>query len=98
MRKTAEDLNAKAVILLVPKSKIAFPQVWKREGWPAGDLGKEGVIVQLESNGGGNQVRRVWFFPFPLGNTTDDGRTLGNPMALDHSNFSLLPTLLKEEK
>lgn len=98
LRTTAEDLQATAVLAIVPKSKVGFPQVWKRDGWNRDqvDENTDGVIVQLESNGGGKKVRRVWFFPFPKkGSTTDDGRSLENPVGMDPEKFSLLPTLLK---
>lgn len=98
LRKAGKSLKATTVCAIVPKSKVAFPQVWSREGWPS-PKEQDGVIFQVESNGGGKKLRKVWFFPFPpsQGSANDD-RSLGSAVGLDPELFSLLPTLLQGGK
>lgn len=48
-RGVGASLNAAAVLSVVPKSAVAFPQSWKTAGWPCGS--GDGVLVQLEVGG-----------------------------------------------
>ncbi|KAK9840933.1 hypothetical protein WJX81_001084 [Elliptochloris bilobata] len=55
LREYAADTGAHAACAVVSRGNIAFPQVWKKRGWPLGSA--DGAFVQLESRG----LRRVWF-------------------------------------
>lgn len=57
--KYAADYRAHAAVLVVARKDVAFPQVWRRNGWTMGNIG--GWFVQLESEA----ARRVWFIPVP---------------------------------
>lgn len=35
MRGTAERMAAAAVLAIIPKATVAYPQTWSRKGWPA---------------------------------------------------------------
>ncbi|KAF8059431.1 TTC1 [Scenedesmus sp. PABB004] len=47
MRSKAEELGARAVLLIAPKQAVAFPQTWRRADWPF--AAHDGVFVQLQA-------------------------------------------------
>ncbi|KAK9915326.1 hypothetical protein WJX75_007645 [Coccomyxa subellipsoidea] len=57
LRQYAGEKSARAACAVVPIKDIAFPQVWKRRGWPLGDA--NGALVQLDTL----KERRLWFLP-----------------------------------
>eukprot|EP00262_Sarcandra_glabra_P009424 TRINITY_DN23806_c0_g1_i1.p1 TRINITY_DN23806_c0_g1~~TRINITY_DN23806_c0_g1_i1.p1 ORF type:complete len:366 (-),score=57.99 TRINITY_DN23806_c0_g1_i1:176-1141(-) len=90
LRKYAEDSFSKAACLVVPKSIISYPQVWKGQGsrkWKHGQ--SDGFFVQFESP----VLRKLWFIP----SSTEKGRTLcRNPEVIDVSSHEVLPRLFKQ--
>ncbi|GFR49295.1 hypothetical protein Agub_g11317 [Astrephomene gubernaculifera] len=89
MRAEAARLAAEAVVAVVPKAAVAYPQLWTRKGWPAaaGPKQQPGLFVQLEVRGGAGR-RHAWFLPVRPDKTTE------TPVALNVEDFGLLPTLL----
>ena len=59
LRQYAEKTSAHAMLMVAPKSQIAFPQVWKNKAkpWPYGDAA--GYFVQLDARK--SEDRRCWF-------------------------------------
>lgn len=48
VRQKGENLKARAVVSIVPKSKVAFPQTWLNQLWPYSQQ-QDGVFVQLQA-------------------------------------------------
>ncbi|CAL8468533.1 g8073 [Coccomyxa elongata] len=57
LREYASEKSARAACAVVSLKDIAFPQVWKRQGWPHGEV--QGALVQLDTP----KERRLWFMP-----------------------------------
>uniref|UniRef100_A0A2P2K295 Uncharacterized protein n=1 Tax=Rhizophora mucronata TaxID=61149 RepID=A0A2P2K295_RHIMU len=91
LRQYAEDSFSKAACLVVSKSIISYPQVWKGQGsrkWRHGQ--HDGFFIQFESS----SLRKLWFIP----STNEKGQTLcRDPEALDISAHEVLPRLFKEK-
>ncbi|KAL4200204.1 hypothetical protein AMTRI_Chr03g148580 [Amborella trichopoda] len=89
LRQYAVDTFSKAACLVVPKSIISFPQVWKGQGsrkWKHGQT--DGFFVQFESS----VLRKLWF----ISSSTEKGLTLcRNPEALDLDAHAVLPPLFR---
>uniref|UniRef100_A0A1D1YAM2 Heat shock protein STI n=1 Tax=Anthurium amnicola TaxID=1678845 RepID=A0A1D1YAM2_9ARAE len=90
LRQYAEDSFSRVACLVVPKSIISYPQVWKGQGsrkWKHGH--GDGFFVQFESP----VLRKLWFVP----SSAEKGVILcKDPEALDVSVHELLPCLFKE--
>ncbi|KAK1287870.1 hypothetical protein QJS10_CPB19g00888 [Acorus calamus] len=90
LRQYAEESFSKAACLVVAKSSISYPQVWKGQGsrkWKHGQ--SDGFFVQFESP----VLRKLWFVP----SSTEKGRALcRDPELVDVSAHELLPRLFKE--
>lgn len=90
LRQYAEDSYSRAACLVVQKSIISYPQVWKGQGsrkWKHGQ--SDGFFVQLESPA----LRKLWFVP----SSSEKGRTLcRNPEVLDVDVHEVLPRVFKE--
>ncbi|KAF5837564.1 hypothetical protein DUNSADRAFT_4199 [Dunaliella salina] len=82
LRQKGGQLQAQAVLAVVPKSDIAFPRVWDKPKWPGGE--KQGIFAQLETP----TLRKLWFIP-------TQGKKAETALAADFDRFSLLPRLLK---
>jgi len=91
-RGVAASLHAAAVLSVVPKSAVAFPQSWRSPGWPCGD--GDGVLVQLEAaavGGTRQKLLKLWFVPVDVA-----ARTVAAPWSgLDPTTFAVLPSLLR---
>ncbi|KAJ9182163.1 hypothetical protein P3X46_006188 [Hevea brasiliensis] len=91
LRQYAEETFSKAACLVVPKSIISYPQVWKGQGsrkWKYGQ--HDGFFVQFESP----FLRKLWFIP----STSEKGQKLcRDPEPLDISAHEVLPRLFKEK-
>ncbi|XP_054820557.1 LOW QUALITY PROTEIN: serine/threonine-protein phosphatase T [Prosopis cineraria] len=91
LRQYAEDSFSRAACLIVPKSIIAYPQVWKGQGsrrWKHGQ--NDGFFVQFESP----SLRKLWFIP----SSNEMGQTLcRDPEVLDIGAHEILPRLFKEK-
>ncbi|OAY27988.1 stress-induced-phosphoprotein 1 [Manihot esculenta] len=91
LRQYAEESFSKEACLVVPKSIISYPQVWKGQGsrkWKHGQ--HDGFFVQLESP----FLRKLWFIP----STSEKGQTLcRDPEPLDISSHEVLPRVFKEK-
>ncbi|KAF2284262.1 hypothetical protein GH714_020124 [Hevea brasiliensis] len=91
LRQYAEESFSQAACLVVPKSIISYPQVWKGQGsrkWKHGQ--HDGFFVQLECP----FLRKLWFIP----STSEKGQTLcRDPEPLDISAHEVLPRLFKEK-
>ncbi|XP_031478389.1 uncharacterized protein LOC116249300 [Nymphaea colorata] len=89
LRQYAVETSSKAACLVVAKSIISFPQVWKGQGsrkWKHGQ--NDGFFVQFESSA----LRKLWF----ISSTTEKGLTLcSNPEALDLDAHAVLPPLFR---
>ncbi|XP_065863250.1 uncharacterized protein [Euphorbia lathyris] len=90
LRQYAEESFSKAACLVVPKSIISYPQVWKGQGsrkWKYGQ--HDGFFVQFESP----VLRKLWFVP----SVNEKGQTLcRDPETVDVSAHELLPRVFKE--
>ncbi|KAG8373098.1 hypothetical protein BUALT_Bualt12G0135300 [Buddleja alternifolia] len=90
LRQYAEESFSRAACLVVPKSIISYPQVWKGQGsrkWKHGQ--NDGFFVQFESP----SLRKIWFIP----SSTEKGQTLcRDPVALDIGVHEILPRVFKE--
>lgn len=90
LRQYAEESFSKAACLVVPKSIIAYPQVWKGQGsrkWKHGQT--DGFFVQFESP----VSRKLWFVP----SLSEKGQTVcRDPEILDIDLHEVLPRLFKE--
>ncbi|KDP40222.1 hypothetical protein JCGZ_02220 [Jatropha curcas] len=91
LRQYAEESFSKAACLVVPKSIMSYPQVWKGQGsrkWKHGQ--HDGFFVQFESP----FLRKLWFIP----SSNEKGQTLcRDPETLDISVHEVLPRLFKEK-
>jgi len=91
IRKYADDTGSHAAAVVVPRSAISYPQVWKGLGakqWKHGS--SDGFFVQLESR----SDRRVWFVP----TQTRQGAAIDAPTeyhALDAEVYRLVPALFR---
>lgn len=89
LRQYAEESFSHAACLVVPKSIISYPQVWKGQGsrkWKHGQ--SDGFFVQFESP----SLQRMWFIP----SSPEKGKVLcRDPVALDINAHELVPRLLK---
>ena len=90
LRKYGEDQGCHAAAAVIPKSCVAYPQVWLKEaakkvfkrGWP-----EDGFFLQLEAPRG---LRRLWFVPAG----GKPGAYVPEPaVLLDIDFFQLLPQL-----
>jgi hypothetical protein len=74
-------------VVIVPKSAIAFPQVWVggEKRWRHAD--REGVFVQLEAR----RDRGVWFIP--ITRTPEGQLKAGDEESLDADTFAIVPRL-----
>ncbi|KAK8918396.1 hypothetical protein KSP39_PZI021129 [Platanthera zijinensis] len=90
LRQYAEESFSKAACLVVPKSIIAYPQVWRGQGsrkWKHGNA--DGFFVQFESP----VSRKLWF----VRSLSEKGQTLcRDPKVLDIDLHEVLPRLFKE--
>ncbi|KAL2469839.1 Tetratricopeptide repeat (TPR)-like superfamily protein [Abeliophyllum distichum] len=90
LRQYAEDSFSRSACLVVPKSIISYPQVWKGQGsrkWKHGQ--NDGFFIQFESP----SIRTLWFVPC----STEKGQNLcRDPVALDISVHEILPRLFKQ--
>ncbi|PNH04208.1 Protein STIP1 [Tetrabaena socialis] len=90
MRETAQRLDAAAVIAVVSRSTVAYPQVWEQKGWPLACGKQQGIFVQLEVRStSGSSARHAWFVPVGTDKTT------GRPVPISAQDFAPLPTLFK---
>ena len=89
LRQYATKTAAHAMLMVSPKSQIAFPQVWKRKDkpWPYGD--SPGYFVQLDARK--SEDRRLWFIEV-LGK--EDAPEYRRHM-LDESMYSFIQPVLK---
>ncbi|MBA0733423.1 hypothetical protein Gogos_017444 [Gossypium gossypioides] len=91
LRQYAEDSFSRSACLVVPKSIIAYPQVWKGQGsrkWKHGQ--HDGFFVQFESP----LLRKLWF----ISSSNEMGKTLcRDPEVLDIGAHEVLPRLFKEK-
>ncbi|KAG2454526.1 hypothetical protein HYH02_000373 [Chlamydomonas schloesseri] len=97
MRATAERLAAAAVLAVIPKAAVAYPQTWSRKGWPAscGGPRQHGLFVQLDvRTGAGGCSRHAWFLPI-ASEGKGDAKALGKPTAVSAEDFGPLPPLIK---
>lgn len=88
LRQYGEDVCAHAAVAVIDKSKIAYPQVWRKSGpsgWQLGD--HKGFFVQLETP----TERKIWFVRHKNGKAVPEPK-----VSLDIDNFMLLPPLLRE--
>lgn len=76
-------MNAQAGIIVVQKSNISFPQVWKTQSWRHAE--DDGIFVQLESK----TVRKIWFVPYDLVAAEEE-------LPIDH--YALFPKIIEESK
>ncbi|CAA7404015.1 unnamed protein product [Spirodela intermedia] len=90
LRQYADDSFSRAACIVVPKSIISYPQVWKGQGsrkWKHGH--SDGFFVQFESP----VLRKLWFIP----SSTEKGLILcKDPEPLDASAHEVLPRLFKD--
>jgi len=85
LRKYAQDTACHATCLVVPRSTIAFPQVWKKSGWKFGS--QSGFFCQVESR----EISQMWFVP----SSEEKGRCVPkNAVSLDVDTFRVLPPLI----
>ncbi|KAJ4842779.1 hypothetical protein Tsubulata_024920 [Turnera subulata] len=91
LRQYADDSFSRAACLVVQKSIISYPQVWKGQGsrkWKHGQ--HDGFFLQYESP----FLRKLWFIP----STSEKGKTLcRDPEIIDISAHEVLPRLFKEK-
>lgn len=89
LRQYAEESFSRAACLVVPKSSISYPQVWKGQGsrkWKHGL--SDGFFVQFEAP----SLRNLWFIP----SSTEKGKLLcRDPVVLDIAVHELLPRVFK---
>lgn len=90
LRNYAVESLSKAACLIVPKSAISYPQVWKGQGsrkWKHGQ--NDGFFVQLESP----VLRKLWFVP----SSSEKGKFLcRDPEKLDVGVHEVLPRIFKD--
>ncbi|XP_077247877.1 tetratricopeptide repeat (TPR)-like superfamily protein isoform X2 [Tasmannia lanceolata] len=90
LRQYAEDSFSMAACLVVTKSNISYPQVWKGQGsrkWKHGQ--SDGLFFQFESP----ILRKLWFIPSSI----EKGQTLcRDPEVVDVSAHEVLPRLFKQ--
>ncbi|KAI7757993.1 hypothetical protein M8C21_018714 [Ambrosia artemisiifolia] len=90
LRKYAVDSFSRAACLIVPKSAISYPQVWKGQGprkWKHGQ--SDGFFVEFESP----LVRKEWFIP----SSSEKGQVLcRDPVALDINAHEVIPKIFKD--
>ncbi|XP_076912563.1 uncharacterized protein LOC143570936 [Bidens hawaiensis] len=90
LRQYAVDSFSHAACLIVPKSAISYPQVWKGQGprkWKHGQ--SDGFFVEFESP----LVRKEWFVP----SSSEKGQVLcRDPVALDISAHEVIPKIFKD--
>mmetsp|Transcript_10677 Transcript_10677/g.19498 ORF Transcript_10677/g.19498 Transcript_10677/m.19498 type:complete len:290 (-) Transcript_10677:158-1027(-) len=84
MRSLSDKLDAVAMVSVIAKSVVAYPQKWVQQGWPCGK--SDGLFVQVESREG--SVKRCWFLPI------NPSKTLGKSVLLD-SKFAPLEPLIR---
>ncbi|CAL0328096.1 unnamed protein product [Lupinus luteus] len=91
LRQYAEESFSGAACLVVRKSSIGYPQIWKGQGlrkWK--NAQNDGFFVQFESP----SLRKLWFIP----SSNEKGRTFcRDPEALDISVHEVLPRIFKEK-
>ncbi|WCJ23843.1 Stress-induced-phosphoprotein 1 [Euphorbia peplus] len=91
LRQYAVESFSKAACLVVPKSIISYPQVWKGQGsrkWKSGQ--HDGFFIQFESP----ILRKLWFVP----SVNEKGQTLcRDPEAIDVGAHELIPRVFKEK-
>jgi len=80
LRQYAQDSGSQAAVAVVPKHKIAYPQVWQKSAWPHGKT--DGIFVQLEAPG----TRKVWFVPL--------GQKVRDPLPVKEK-FSIVEALFR---
>lgn len=90
LRQQAAGCSAQAAVVVVRKSTISYPCVWKGKGkadWPVGEK-DDGVFMQLES-----PKMRMMFFTV----LKEKGakRSVGDTIPLDAEQFSLFPRLFQ---
>ncbi|KAE9622024.1 hypothetical protein Lal_00033088 [Lupinus albus] len=91
LRQYAEESLSGAACLVVRKSSIGYPQIWKGQGlrkWK--NAQNDGFFVQFESP----SLRKLWFIP----SSNEKGQTLcRDPEVLDIGVHEVLPRLFKEK-
>eukprot|EP00897_Mesotaenium_endlicherianum_P009467 jgi/Mesen1/8549/ME000484S07937 len=91
LRQQAIEFDAIAACLIVQRSAIAFPQVWRGLGerqWPCGS--QDGYFVQVETC----TFRTVTFTPAQAA-AAGHLSSMGNSEDLDPNTYCLLPPLLR---
>ncbi|KAG9451930.1 hypothetical protein H6P81_004834 [Aristolochia fimbriata] len=90
LRQYAEESFSWAACLVVPKSSISYPQVWKGQGsrkWKHGQ--SDGFFVQFESP----VQRKLWF----IASSTEKGRLVcRDPEDVDVTTHEVLPRIFKQ--
>lgn len=85
MREMGAKFDAAAVLAIVPRPAVAFPQVWTKPSWPKAKDAK-GVFLQLEAKAA--KKKFVWFVPV-------QDKAVGRAEELDADYFGMLPALLR---
>lgn len=62
LRQTAQEQGFTAACAVAVQSQVAYPQVWKRTGWPLPDS-QDGIFLQLDSV----KTKRLWYLPYKDG-------------------------------
>lgn len=92
LRKQISQMGAQAAVVVTPKSKVSYPQVWKNKKkgvWKYGE--SDGIFLQLEAPSG---LRQMYFTELK---TKDDGELcgVGDTALLEISEFELFPRLFQ---
>eukprot|EP00308_Calcidiscus_leptoporus_P022413 CAMPEP_0119358834 /NCGR_PEP_ID=MMETSP1334-20130426/6910_1 /TAXON_ID=127549 /ORGANISM="Calcidiscus leptoporus, Strain RCC1130" /LENGTH=370 /DNA_ID=CAMNT_0007373393 /DNA_START=54 /DNA_END=1166 /DNA_ORIENTATION=- len=91
LRQQAAGCSAQAAVVVVRKSTMAYPCVWKgksKSEWPVGDK-DDGVFMQLES-----PKMRMMFFTV-LKEKKSSSRAVGDTIPLDIEQFAIFPRLFE---
>lgn len=88
LREWAAKTMAHAVLIVVPKSQVAYPLIWKNDTqWPGAE-GADGFICQLETPE--SKERRAWFVEL-----SEDGKTT-TPHDLNPLTQCILPPVYQK--
>jgi len=93
LKQQIESASAPAAAIIVRKSSISYPCVWKgksKEAWPFKDS-DDGVFMQLES-----QTNRAVFFTQLK--ERKGSRSVGETVPLEVDSFALFPPLFDAPK
>ena len=90
IRKHAAEQAAQSAMVIVRKSHVGYPQVWKGKEKGAWKFGKkDGIFMQLEA-----KSARAMFFT-ELKNTADGKLTFGETAQIDVEEFGLFPRVFQ---